>query len=419
MFKLHRQKSSQRLHAQGSQARYHRVLERVLAAVLVCSSGLLTIEAQAVESLNTGPNTKADSTHKAQLEQINQQFAAAVVIPTYQTLSKQADRLMLAGAAFEQLPTAANLSALQDAWLATELTWARSNAFEFGPVHSLGYGPAIASPVDTTGIDQLLAQLAAVEANTEASAEENSTEEGSEESIAIANYLDEASIHPSLKGLGAIAHILNRNNAASADAAATEDGSRPASDFSSNFFSNFSTAERVYLSYLAAEIQVAAVALLEVWQTGWNNYPAYATVLANAGSPDNAIYLSTRSGTEEIIRGMLNSLDVVVNEALPELIAAPDQLMSNSLDLQVLNSTLEGIQLASQSAGLAALTQPAGGDQSQQIQQSLETATVLLDAAQDQPQEPAVIAFALTVALDSLQTAHALLDNDVLPLTQE
>lgn len=403
MFKLYRQQSSQHLcthsRTRESHTRFRCVLQRFLAAVLICSSGLLAAETHAVESLGTdlniGPETKADSRRTAQLEQINQQFAAAVVIPTYQTLSEQAGHLALVGKAFEQAPTAANLSILQDAWLAVELTWARSNAFEFGPVHSLGYGAAIASPVDTTGIDLLLERLVAIEA-------------GTEDSMALSDYLSEASIHPSLKGLGAIAHILNR---ADADIdTATEDGSRLAGDFS--------TVERAYLSYLTAETQTAAAALLEVWQTGWNNYPAYATVLADAGSPNNLVYLSTRSGTEEIIRGVLNSLDVVVNEALPELIEAPDHLVSDPLDLQLLNSTLEGIQLASQSVGFDQLIESTS-DQNQQIQQSLETATVLIDAAQDQPQEPAVISFALTVALDSLQTAHSLLDGDVLPLAQE
>ena len=309
-----------------------------------------------------------------------------MVIPTYQALAEQTADLASAGAAFELAPTAANLSSLQAAWLAAELTWAESNAFEFGPVHSLGYGPAIASPLDATGVDLLLAQLTEIEASAQR------------------DYLAAAAIHPSMTGLEAIAYVLSHANAPQ------ENGSRVAS--------GFSPAERAYLSYLTAEAQAAAAALLDVWQVGWNNYPAYATVLASAGNPDNAIYISTRSGTEEIIRGVINSLDVVVNEALPHLIASPEQLVTDTLDLQILNSTLRGIQLASQSAGLAELIK-SDSNQNQQIQQSLETAMTLIAAAQDQPQEPAVIAFALTVALDSLQTAHTLLGNDVLPLAQE
>ncbi|MEM8502189.1 MAG: imelysin family protein [Cyanobacteria bacterium P01_D01_bin.1] len=370
--------------------------------MLIFSSGFVITEGQAAEGPNTEIETKAENSRVAQLQQINQQFAATVVIPTYQTLAEQTSRLALASVTFENTPTEANLSNLRDAWLAVELTWAQSNAFEFGPVHSLGYGPAIASPVDTTGLDLLLNQLSENQLSENQLSENQLSE--TEGSAALANYLTEGSIHPSLKGLEAIAHLLYHPEKT------PESGNRLASDFS--------TTERTYLNYLAAEVQTATTDLLEVWQTGWNNYPAYATVLANAGSPDNAVYISTRSGTEEIIRGLFNSLDVVVNEELPGLIAAPEQLAESALDLQLLNSTLMGIQLASRSTGFSELVNSSSDQSQQQIQQSLETATVLIAAAQE-PQDPDVISFALTVALDSLQTAHALIDSDVLPLAQE
>ena len=393
MFKRHRQKLPvQSLPIRKPRNRYRHSLQQILLTAVF--AGGLSSAAQAVEGPDIAAKTQAEAaaaaniedSRAAHLQQINQQFAATVVIPTYQTLAEQTAQLALAGAAFELAPTAANLASLQDAWLAAELTWAKSSAFEFGPVHSLGYGPAIASPLDATGVDLLLAQLTEVEESAQP------------------DYLAEAAIHPSMKGLAAIAYVLHHADAPQ------ENGSRTAS--------GFYPAERVYLSYLTAEAQVAAAALLDVWQVGWNDYPAYATVLANAGNPDNAIDISTRSGTEEIIRGVINSLDVVVNEELPGLIAAPEQIATDNLDLQILNSTLRGIQLASQSTGFAELIK-SDSNQNQQIQQSLETATTLIAAAHDQPQEPAVIAFALTVALESLQIAHTLLGNDVLPLAQE
>jgi len=388
-------------------------------------------ESPSFQASTTSPSAASlDANRIQELHQLNEQFATAVVIPTYQTLVETTSQLTRASNTFSAAPSEATLSNLETAWMDTQSAWAAGIAFEFGPVHSLGYGRVIAFPTDTAGLTQLLETLSKTPSETSSETEAVDS---------LSTQLKQANIHVSLKGLGAIEHIIY-----------SEGQPRPSS--------SFSATERAYLSYLAADIQTAASGLLSVWQVGWNGYPPYATVLGSAGNPDNGTYISAQAGTEEIIRGLVNSLDVIVNEELPALLEDsaedPAALTQHSAQLRSLSSTLAGIQLAYRgyqpsgpislselrtrglssirtTSGLAYFIRQTQEQSHQQIQQSLTTAIEQTAALQQMAlQTPAVAAtpeaapdpatgLALTTTIDALTHAKTILETEVLVMVQD
>ncbi|MEL7333460.1 MAG: imelysin family protein [Cyanobacteria bacterium J06560_2] len=396
-------------------------------------------ESPSFQASTTSPSaTSLDANRIQELHQLNEQFATAVVIPTYQTLVETTSQLTRASNTFSAAPSEATLSNLETAWMDTQSAWAAGIAFEFGPVHSLGYGRVIAFPTDTAGLTQLLETLSKTLSKTPS---ETSSETSSEtEAVdSLSTTLKQANIHVSLKGLGAIEHIIY-------------------SEGQPRLPDSFSATERAYLIYLAADIQTAASGLLSVWQVGWNGYPPYATVLGSAGNPDNGTYISAQAGTEEIIRGLVNSLDVIVNEELPALLEDsaedPAALTQHSAQLRSLSSTLAGIQLAYRgyqpsgpislselrtrglssirtTSGLAYFIRQTQEQSHQQIQQSLTTAIEQTAALQQMAlQTPAVAAtpeaapdpatgLALTTTIDALTHAKTILETEVLVMVQD
>ncbi|MBT9311765.1 imelysin family protein [Leptothoe kymatousa] len=318
---------------------------------------------------------------QATMAQLNQQFSNEVIIPGYQALGLRMDVLVQTAQAFEADPTEDNLGAVRAAWLDTLSQWTSSNAIAFGPVHSLGYSTALESPVDETGIDLLLA---------------NATE---------TEEFNVAALLPSLQGFEAIAYVL-----------ATAD-EKTAADFSAQ--------ERRYLTALATRAQAVTGDILAVWQGGWNNYPAYSTLLSTAGSPGNSTYLSVQAGSEEIIRTIINSLDVVAGEELPDLLETSTTLAEapDEMTLQLLTSSLQGIQSAylgtvespnETTIGVSELVAIANPDIDSQIQTSL---TVALDGIEQAMADPSNTT-SLVEAQSSLELAFELLETEVLPLVK-
>lgn len=317
------------------------------------------------------------------MKQMNQQFAAGVIIPGYESLVGQMDELVQSAQAFEAEPTEDTLSAVRRAWLGAAASWATSNAVAFGPVHSLGYSASLESPADTAALDTLLTYSAEIE------------------------EFDVKALLPSLQGFEAMAYILDI------------EGDKAAADFSAQ--------ELRYLSALTVRAHAVSDSLLDVWQVGWNDNPAYETLLSTAGQPGNPAYLSVESGSEEIVRSIINSLDVVAAEELPDIL---DALASTSeapddVTLRLLTSNLQGIQSAYlgtvsedrtvvNAAGVSGLVAIANTDLNQQIQTSLDVA---LDGMEQAMAEPADTQ-ALAMAQSSLETAFTLLETEVLPLVQ-
>ena len=345
-----------------------------------CFSRSMLVAAVSVFGAGAGYALEPDI--EVALRQLNQQFSTEVIIPGYQAVDIQMDSLVQRAQLFEAEPTEANLAAVRTAWLEAMSSWASSNAVAFGPVHSLGYSTALEFPADEAGIDALLANTAETE------------------------DFDVALLLPSLQGFEAMAYLLG-----------TED-SKSAADFS--------TQERRYLSAIAIRADAVATDILKVWQAGWNNNPAYGTLLSTAGGPDNHVYLSVEAGSEEIIRSIINSLDVVAAEELPDILEA-SELMAESPDavtLKLLNGSLRGIQSAylgtadeivdEKAAGVSDLVAIANPAVDEQIKASLAIALTGIDQAIADPSDMTP----LTQAQLSLDIAFNLLETEVLPLVQ-
>lgn len=319
------------------------------------------------------------------MDHVNQQFAAAVVIPTYQQLSDRTEQLAQAAQAFEASPTETTLADVRAAWVDAAAAWSAGSAFAFGPVHSLGYSTALEFPTDEVALTQLLTDATLLDSATEVT-----------------------SLLPSLRGFEAMNYLLFGSD-------------QPKS------LDEFSAQEQMYISKLAIAAHQTSNELLEVWQTGWNGYAPYSTVLATAGQAGNAMYLSPEAGLEEIIRGIVNNLDVVVNEVMPELLEEPEALAS--VDLQLLHANIHGTHLAYVGAagpstksdataapGLVQWVAIAEPEVSAQIQDSLETALVHLESGQSS--DTGMDADALAQVNDALTMAYELMDGSVLSLVQ-
>ncbi|MEL6778561.1 MAG: imelysin family protein [Cyanobacteria bacterium J06597_16] len=244
------------------------------------------------------------------MARFNRQFSAAVVIPSYESLTERTDLLVSSSDRFLQSPSEATLATLRADFARATLAWSQSSAFAFGPVHSLGYSAALETPVDQAGVDRVVMALPA---------------------SAQLSDLEDDRLHASLQGFEAIAYLLQSQKPVKSAA-------------------DFSVQERLYVHYLTRQADAATQALLTVWQAGWNGNPAYETVLASAGTTGNNAYLSPGAATEEIIRGLINRLDVVTQEELPALLeeAATDtaDLPTQLAAIQQLGSVLQGVQLA-------------------------------------------------------------------------
>lgn len=341
-----------------------------------------SVLAVTVSALWAGAGYALEPNIEIAMKQLNQQFSAEVIIPGYEALAIEMGGLVQAAQLFEAEPTEANLSAVRTAWLGAMSRWASSNAVAFGPVHSLGYSTALEFPTDEAGLDALLANASETE-----------------------NF-DVASLLPSLQGFEAMAYILGTES----DKAAAD----------------FSNQERRYLSALTLRANDVTTDILTVWQAGWNSNPAYGTLLSTAGNPENHVYLSVEAGSEEIVRSIINSLEVVSGEELPEVLKA-SVLLEESPDavtLQLLNSSVQGIQSAylgtsnseanGRVMGLGEVIAIADPTLDQHIQTSLATALNGIETTMANPTDVAPLAEAQL----SLNIAFELLETEVLPLVQ-
>ena len=318
----------------------------------------------------------------AAMAELNQSFSQAVIIPAYVELTEQTESLLQASQTFEAEPTETHLIALRKAWLKAASSWAETGAFAFGPIHSLGYSAALDSPCDAASIEAWI-----------------------QVSLENANGGDTTLLRPAMQGFEAIAYVLKG-----------DDGEKSLADFS--------RGERQYLSQLAVMANDTAHNILDVWQTGWNGYSPYAAVLETAGEPGNGFYLSEEAATEEIVRTVVNHLDVMVGEVLPELLeTSQEQAEPGAVDLQMLRSRLQGIQAAyggrypaaqSKAAGIAQLVAIANPRAHRQVQQSLTMAMAGVNQAIANPSNPE----ALAMSLEALTTVHELLDTEVLAQIQ-
>ena len=179
-----------------------------------------------------------------------------VIVPAYQAMARDMAQLDQDVKALCDSPSSAGLEDARRSWLAARASWMRSEATWFGPVMERRSVSLLDwSPVDTTGVDRLLADGGSVAASD------------------VRDTL--ASNH---RGSGAIEHVLFSN-----DALGTPD----------------SSARRC--SYLAALTTVAREetdAILAAWVEGTERQPAYKDFFSNRS--DSAMLPS--AAVAEVVR---------------------------------------------------------------------------------------------------------------------
>ncbi len=223
-------------------------------------------------------------------------YADKVVVPTYTLLSQRAMALETSITTLSATPSAANLTAAKEAWVATRVPWEQSEAHLFGPVSVNGYDPAMDSwPVNRTDLDAVLAS---------------------------ANPLTQtyvAGLPEEQKGFHTLEYLLWGQNGDKA-------------------FGALTLRELEYMKALAAELTAVTGQLATSWTAGVDGKAAYRTVFTTAGEGSSA-YPSLGSAAQEILVGMAAICDEVANGKIADPYDAHDpQLVESQFSF---NSTLD------------------------------------------------------------------------------
>ena len=221
-------------------------------------------------------------------QEIVTHFADDVVVPTYQLLATRLTELEASVTALAAQPTAAKLTAAQDAWFAARQPWEQSEGFLFGPVESFGYDPAMDSwPVNRSDLDAVLASSDAF----------------------TADYV--RNLQETQKGFHTIEYLLFGDGR-----------TKKVADFDQRQFD--------YLKAIVAEQKGIGVALADAWTKTVDGRAPYRDTLANAGKSGNSAYPSVESAAQEMVVGMSGILDEVANGKIADPYDAKDPQLVES-----------------------------------------------------------------------------------------
>lgn len=308
-------------------------------------------------------------------------FTDQVVIATYADLDEKAGELLAAVEALRSDPTAANLSAARNAWVATRAPWEASEGFLFGPVDFNGYDPALDSwPVNRTDLDGVLAS------------NDNLT-------TAYVGGLD-----GTLKGFHTIEYLLF-----------DEGGSKTAGDFTAREFA--------YLIATTQDLRDTASALHNSWIPSGGNF---GQKVRSAGHGSDA-YPSTQSAVQEMVNGMIGICDEVANGKIADPLTEQDtrlvesQFSFNSIaDFQNNLRSVQNVYTGDYQAdgrGLDEFIRQADAALDQRLQREIQTAIDEIGRIQ-QPFRDAI--FSDQSQIETAQAAVAkvqqTLEENVLPL---
>jgi putative iron-regulated protein len=122
-------------------------IRSVLSASLVAGSVLVA----ACHTDSTGPGNLNYTSIVAGV-------VTTVVVPTYDSLGARSARMASAIAALAANPTDSALHTAQTIWKSARANFEFNEAFEFGPIETLGVDPAVDTwPIDEAGIDAIIA----------------------------------------------------------------------------------------------------------------------------------------------------------------------------------------------------------------------------------------------------------------------
>jgi putative iron-regulated protein len=215
-------------------------------------------------------------------------FADDVVVPTYERLAARLSALDTAVNTLASGPTAAKLTAAQEAWIAAREPWEQSEGFLFGPVDSYGYDPALDSwPVNRSDLDAVLAS--------------NDT--------FTAEYV--RNLQETQKGFHTVEYLLFG-----------EGRTKRVEDFTTRQFD--------YMKALSVELKNVSTALAKTWTESVDGRPPYREVLASSGQSGNTAYPSVEAAAQEMVGGIINILDEVANGKIADPYDAKDPQLVES-----------------------------------------------------------------------------------------
>ncbi|MBV8883079.1 MAG: hypothetical protein JO235_03635 [Chroococcidiopsidaceae cyanobacterium CP_BM_RX_35] len=207
--------------------------------------------------------------------QILSDFADKVVVPTFQTFAGKASALSTAINTFTQHPNRQTLQAARTAWVEARSPWEQSECFGFGPVKDQGFDANLDTwPIDENDLKQILAS-------------------GDKLTPSYVERLRESD-----KGFHVIEYLLFGTS-----------GSKQPTDFTPR--------ELEFLNLLGTNFVQTASNMTDSWVKGTkDSEPTYREVIATAGAKDNTTYPTLQAAAQEMIGGMLDSLDEVANKKI-------------------------------------------------------------------------------------------------------
>lgn len=362
-----------------------------LVALAIGGCSKTETQQQAREKSNAGIPAASSSTKFSDREIISD-FADKVVLPTLEKFSGHAQSLSVAIDAFVKNPTEQTMKAARDAWRTARSSWEQSECFTFGPAESLGYDGALDTwPINEVDLKKVI---------------------DSQDKL-TAEYIE--NLQDSQKGFHVMEYLLfGRDN--------------------DKKLNQFSKRELEYLQILGQDFNKVATALVASWKQGVEGQPAYREVLVKAGEDSNSSYPTLQAGAEEIVNGLIGSLDEIANEKLGKPFAEKDK---KGLESRFSHNTLTDIKHNLQGAQNVYIgTFPDGGTSGEslsyfvnqvnpevdrKIKAQFEAAKTALEKVPD-PLETAITntsaAESIKAAQQSIDTLYEMVEQDILPMVQ-
>lgn len=212
-------------------------------------------------------------------------FASNIAIANLADLEAKAQALDIAINTYITTSSQSTLTAAQQGWYSTRISWEQSESFLFGPVATKELDPAIDSwPVNFVDIDSVV----------------NGNATYTEEFI---NSLD-----PTLKGFHPIEYLLFGQN-----------GTRK--------FDDLSSRQKDYLKALSAHLKRITAQMHTEWNVTGGNY---ATQVSAAGTPVSTEFATQQDAMLEIVNGMIGIVDEVSAGKIEDPFAAKDASLEES-----------------------------------------------------------------------------------------
>ncbi len=346
-----------------------------------------------VSSPASSPASDATTTSaKVDNQQVVRDFATQVVIPTNQLFAKRAGELSSVVNTFVKNPNDRTLKAAQDAWLATRSPWEQSECFTFGPAESLGYDAALDTwPVNGTDLNGIL------------KSQDQPTPEYAEK------------LKDTEKGFHVIEYLLFGEN-----------NNRQAADFNQR--------ELEYLQALSTNFSEVAGELVTSWTQGVEGQPAYQEIVATAGESGNGTYPTVQAGVQEIVQGIIDSLDEIANEKIGQPFEEKNpQLFESRFSHNTLNDLKSNVKGAenvylgqfpdadTSGKGLSAYVAQVKPDVDAKVKSQIQASLAALDqipAPIEESFNDPKAADAIQSAQKTINTLRATIEQEVMPLVK-